>query len=69
VKVRRAVRQMALKIEIRDAQNDPNYRNELVEKGGMLQVPCLKIVGPGQETRWLYESSDIIDYLKGRFGV
>ncbi|MFN7685068.1 MAG: glutaredoxin family protein [Oligoflexia bacterium] len=71
VKVRRQIRKLALKIELRDAQKDPVHRETLVREGGMLQVPCLLIppAESGQKARWLYESTDINAWLEERFGV
>ncbi len=67
VKTRRALRRFGLSIELRDAQNDPHWRQKLVDDGGRLQVPCLYIPGTDGNDRWLYESNDIIAYLKDRF--
>ncbi len=47
------------KIEIKDIVKDEANKNRLVEEGGKNQVPCLFIDG-----KPMYESSDIIDYLK-----
>ena len=47
-------------IIFKDIINDPAAANELVEVGGKRQVPCLFIDG-----KPLYESSDIIEWLKG----
>jgi len=66
VKVRRHIKRLGLKIEIKDAQNDPVAKKELIEGGKELQVPCLRIQGDGQ-VRWMYESSDINDFLDARF--
>lgn len=66
IKVRRELRRLDLDIELRDAQKDPKWRDELVTQGGELQVPCLRIQD-GPNTRWLYESSDINQYLRERF--
>ena len=66
-KVRRAMRQLSLNIEIRDIHQQQQYRHELAQKGGNTQVPCLKIDIPGQPSQWLYESSDIVNYLKQHF--
>jgi glutaredoxin 3 len=38
---------------------DADNRRELIEKGGMYQVPCLRI-----DDTYLYESDDIIEYLR-----
>jgi glutaredoxin len=66
VKVRRAIKRMGLRIELRDAQKNEAFAQELLAGGGQRQVPCLRIV-EGSGTRWLYESSDIIAYLESRF--
>ncbi len=49
-----------IEIALRDTA-DPAVRAELVRIGGKPQVPCLVIDG-----KPLYESADIIAYLKGR---
>lgn len=67
VKVRRALRRLGLNIEIRDALHNPEYRRELQEQGGKLQVPALKITHADGRVEWLYESTDIIRYLESRF--
>lgn len=67
VKVRRALRRLALPIEIRDIHVDTRFREELMSGGGKGQVPCLRIEESNGEARWLYESFDIIRYLEERF--
>ncbi|ALS32041.1 MULTISPECIES: glutaredoxin domain-containing protein [Pseudoalteromonas] len=62
VKVRRAIKREGLKIETRDAKSNEQYRQELLEQGGKVKVPCLRIEQNGQVT-WLYESNDIIAYI------
>ena len=62
VKVRRAIKREGLNIETRDAKNNEQYRQELLEQGGKVKVPCLRIEQNGQ-VQWLYESNDIIAYL------
>ncbi len=64
VKVRRAMKRHALQIELRDAKNDPNHRDSLLQGGGRVKVPCLRIEDASGEVRWLYESGDIINYLE-----
>lgn len=66
VKVRRAMHALNVKIELRDAKNDPQFRQELLEQGGRIKVPCLRIEEEG-EVRWMYESDAIIEYLQERF--
>jgi glutaredoxin len=63
VKVRRAIRGLGLKIELRDAKQKA-VAEELVAGGGELQVPCLRIPQAGAAPRWLYESDAIIVYLE-----
>ena len=63
VKVRRSMKRNTLKIETRDAKRNEAFKAELLEKGGKLKVPCLKIQENGEE-RWMYESSDIIAFLE-----
>lgn len=66
VKTRRTIHALNIDIEYRDAKNNEAFRQELLEKGGEIKVPCLKIEN-AEETKWLYESSDIINYLNQQF--
>lgn len=50
------------KMEIVDINTDKEAEEELIEVGGMRQVPCLFIDGEP-----MYESSDIIAFLKENF--
>jgi len=68
VKTRRAIRRLGLDIELRDARNDPNWNQELISEGGKYQVPCLRISNDDGSVEWMYESSDINQYLDRRFG-
>ncbi|MBS0002037.1 MAG: glutathione S-transferase N-terminal domain-containing protein [Thioalkalivibrio sp.] len=68
VKVRRAMKRLALDIELRNAQHEGEHRDALIEGGGKPQVPCLRIAHPDGTVEWMYESGDIIRYLEGRFG-
>ncbi|MGB5398010.1 MAG: glutaredoxin [Gammaproteobacteria bacterium] len=68
VKTRRTVRRLGLDIETRDARNDPKWNQELISEGGKYQVPCLRIVNDDGSVEWLYESTDINQYLDKRFG-
>ncbi|MBH0056565.1 glutathione S-transferase N-terminal domain-containing protein [Pseudoalteromonas sp. SWXJZ94C] len=53
-----------LNVELRETSLVSEYNEELVKEGGKKQVPCLKIIQAGNKTKWLYESMDIITYLK-----
>jgi glutaredoxin len=67
VKVRRAIRRQGLKIELRDTLKNQQYARELLEQGGQRQVPCLRIERDDGSVQWMYESDDIISYLKKTF--
>ena len=67
VKVRRTMKRNALNIETRDAKRSEQAKEELVNGGGQLKVPCLRIEEDNGEVRWMYESGDIINYLEQRF--
>ncbi len=66
IKTRRAMHKLNLPIEKRDASNNAVHREELLQGGGRVQTPCLRIEENG-DVKWLYESSDIIRYLEQRF--
>lgn len=67
VKVRRAMKRQSLNIETRDAKNNPQYREELLQQGGKIKVPCLRIENENGDIDWMYESNDIIRYLEQQF--
>ena len=69
VKTRRQIHRLALNIETRDARNDPNWNQELINDGGKYQVPCLKITADDGSVEWLYESTEINQMLDKRFAV
>jgi len=64
VKVRRSMKRNALNIELRDARNDDLHREKLLQGGGKVKVPCLRIDKEDGSTEWMYESSEIIRYLE-----
>jgi len=63
VTVRRTIRRLSLTIETRDALRDVSSRAQLLEDGGKIQVPCLRITDAQGNDTWIYESRTIIDYL------
>ena len=69
VKTRRQIRRLALDIETRDARNDEKWNQELVHDGGKYQVPCLKITNQDGSVQWMYESSEIGQYLDKTFSA
>jgi hypothetical protein len=66
--VNRVIRQLNLNIECRDAVNASAYAGELRSEGGKMQTPCLRIQHQDRSD-WLYESDDIIQYLRQRFAT
>jgi glutaredoxin len=64
VKVRRSFKRNSLKIPTHDVKRSERSRDELLQGGGILKVPCLRIEENNSEVRWMYESNDIIDYLE-----
>lgn len=69
VKVRQEMRRLSLKIEQLDAQHDAKNRQDLEQGGGRTMVPCLRITDQAGNARWMYESGEIIEYLRGRFAA
>ncbi len=66
VKTRRALHRLNVPVTLHDAKNNPVQRERLLAGGGKIKVPCLHIEEDGQ-SRWLYESNEIIAYLEQRF--
>lgn len=52
IKTRRALRRLNLPMQLRDISEGSPHRQELIEQGGKLQAPCLRIEQDGQ-VRWL----------------
>lgn len=64
-RVLRFLEEAGIEVEMRNTLRDPAARAELLRGGGRGMVPCLRIREDGRE-HWLYESADIIAYLKQR---
>jgi glutaredoxin len=64
IKVRREIKRQSLNIELRDAQHDADYRQQLLQGGGQVKVPCLRIQDKQGQVHWLYESDKIIEFLR-----
>jgi len=69
VKVRRQFRKHALNIELRDAKNNATFKDELTKEGGKHKVPCLRIAASDGNVAWLYESEEIISFLKAELSL
>jgi len=67
IKTRRTLRRLNLPMTLKSVAAGSPYRAELEQGGGKIQVPCLRIQHDGKD-EWMYESSEIIDYLNQRFG-
>ena len=67
LKVRRTIKGLSLKIELRDAQHDAQHRADLLQGGGQIKVPCLRVNDSQGKSHWIYESALIIQYLHQRF--
>jgi len=66
LKTRRALKRLGLNIELRNAQKNPG-RAELKAGGGQIKVPCLRIDNADGTSSWMYESSEIIQFLEQKF--
>jgi glutaredoxin len=69
IKVRKELKRLSLNLEQRDAQKNPAARAELEQGGGAVKVPCLRITDNDGNHTWMYESGDIIAYLRERFAA
>lgn len=67
IKVRRTLHKLNVPVSLRDVNKSPTDEQELIQKGGKRQVPCLRIMNDDGTDQWLYESNAIIQYLETRF--
>ena len=51
-------------VAYKDLDVHDKLKKELMAGGGKVQVPCLLISDKGKSDQWLYESQDIIHFLK-----
>lgn len=63
-RVRHVIDELNINIPLHDIYTDSVKAKELVANGGKRQVPCLRIETADGKTQWLYESQDIINYLR-----
>lgn len=64
VKVRRQLKRYAVEIPMKDVGQDPEAQKELMEGGKQDMVPCLRYVDLFGKTQWMYESSDINEFIE-----
>ncbi len=62
--VRLSIWRLDLKIPLKEIMFHPENSADLITGGGKSQVPCLRIESENGDIRWMYESMDIIRYLK-----
>ena len=67
IKVRQEMRRLSLPVSKVNAQHEGPDRTALVQQGGQAKVPCLKITDTAGSSRWLYDSKEIISYLRSQF--
>ena len=64
IKVRLALWWLKLALPPKNIISDPEHKSALITGGGKKQVPCLRIENDQGSVQWMYESSDIIRYLR-----
>ncbi|PMN65555.1 glutaredoxin family protein [Enterovibrio norvegicus] len=64
LKVRAAMTYMGVDIKLVNVGTDSDARDRLISEGGKSMVPCLRIESTDGSVEWMYESDDIIEYLK-----
>ena len=62
VKVRRFLKKESINIELINAKNDL-FKKKLIQNGGILKVPCLRVESQKKQVKWIYESNEIIDFI------
>ena len=66
-RVRLAMDQLGVGIELRDTRRNPEFAEEVLAATGRSTVPVLRIESEDGAAEWLPESREIITYLQGRF--
>lgn len=69
IKTRQEISRLSLNIDRVDAQHVGAGRQALLTGGGQTKVPCLRITDSAGASQWLYDSGNIIAYLRGRFAA
>ena len=63
-RVRLFLDEAGITLPLKDTMMDRSAFVELIQGGGSPTVPCLRIEDSSGGVRWLYESLDIISFLK-----
>ena len=66
-RVIKVIQSSKIEITYKDLDVHEKLRKELIAGGGKQQVPCLLMTEKGKSDQWLYESQDIIDFLKKNY--
>lgn len=64
--VLREMRKTQVQVELMNTLTNPQNRQALIQGGGRGTVPCLRITSDDGEVKWMYESGDIVQYLKSQ---
>ncbi|WP_441003609.1 glutaredoxin family protein [Pseudocolwellia agarivorans] len=64
VKTIKVIKSLNIEVSLKDINESKKHNNALIQEGGKRQVPCLKIVKNNSAPVWLYESDEIIEFLK-----
>ena len=67
--VRLALWWLGLNMPLKNILFHPDNNADLIAGGGKSQVPCLRIENDHGDVRWMYESIDIIRYLKSELAL
>lgn len=65
-RVLNALPQVKVDVEKRNVMHNPQFRQEQYKATGKTMVPCLRIEDESGTESWMYESADIVNYLKSR---
>lgn len=63
IRVLAALPSVKVDVEKRNVRQNPEFGQQQQAATGRTTVPCLLIEDAGEE-KWMYESSDILEYLK-----
>ena len=64
IKTMKVIKNLKVEVDYKDINESEKHNKTLIQEGGKRQVPCLKIVESNSTPRWLYESDEIIDFLR-----
>lgn len=64
LKVRAAMITLKIDMELINVSTNKKAHATLLSEGGQSMVPCLRIEHDDGSVEWMYESNDIIRYLK-----